>query len=150
MVQKGSQDLVHNSFIAKSHKGTVTMVGSLNCLAPQMERATRECFPIETLSIRVWHADSFSCRNSSTENHIWTMYATSFSIQEASWSCHYQQRLLYKALNKFQEFNTFPLSSHFIIHNLISEIICFVLFVWMDFLGYQPNIWWKCFGSGSC
>ena len=35
------------------------------------------------------------------QNHTWAMQETSFSIQEASWSCHYQQRLLYEVLNKF-------------------------------------------------
>ncbi len=31
-----------------------------------------------------------------------SIHATSVSIQKASWSCHFQQRLLYKVLNKFQ------------------------------------------------
>ncbi len=36
------------------------------------------------------------------QKHTWAMHSTSFSKQEASWSCHYQLRLLYEVLITFQ------------------------------------------------
>ncbi len=46
-----------SSTIAKSHEGTVALLGGLNRLAPRMKRATRGCFPTETPSMRTWQAE---------------------------------------------------------------------------------------------
>lgn len=71
------------------------------------------------------------------QNHAWAIHATSFSIQKASWSCLYQQKILYQVLN------TFPLVSPI----LFSGVIPFYyttsllsLFVWISLCA--ENLTW--------
>ena len=53
------------------------------------------------------------------QNHTWAI--PSISIQEPSWSWHFQQKLLYQGLNTFQQHVQyfFPVSFHIITHDLI-------------------------------